>query len=82
MIFGSYGRSFAEKYGLKIPICAECHTASDYLFYRIHDNVKAEALSKMLGQAIWEKNYYMDMCKLKNDEARERFIELYGQSFM
>lgn len=85
LIFGTYGRAFSDKYGLIIPVCPSCHVAAEFIPDRIHDNTKAEALSKMLGQAIWEKNYYKDLWYQLNrghDEARERFIELNGMSYL
>ena len=56
-----------------------------HTLYQIHDNPRAEDLSKMLGQAIWEKNYYKDLyyhLNKDNDEAREQFREQYGKSFL
>lgn len=86
LLFGTHGRKFADKYGLTIPICDACHTRGEYLCGRIHDNSMAEALSKVAGQLAWEKNYYKDLYNNMNegadDEARNRFIELYGRSFL
>lgn len=85
LIFGTYGRGFSDRYGLTLPICPSCHNTAEYPVDRIHDNPKAERLSKMLGQAIWEKNYYKDLWYQLNkgdDEARERFIELNGISYL
>lgn len=49
-------------------------------FHELHKSGIAMDFSKMLGQAIWEKNYYMDLYnnlnKTKIDEARDRFREL------
>ena len=49
LIFGTSGRAFSEKYGLKVGICPKCHTRSEYVTCRIHDNVKAEQLSLTYG---------------------------------
>lgn len=54
LIFGSAGRELSEKDGLKVPVCNNCHNMGQ-VSMRIHDNPMAEKLSKMLGQAIWEK---------------------------
>ena len=54
LIFGTSGRAFSEKYGLKVPICATCHKCGE-IKSRIHDNPMAEHLSKMLGQAMYEQ---------------------------
>lgn len=84
-LIGGSNRQLSEKYGLTIPVCARCHTSGEKLEDSIHNNPRAEDLSKMLGQAIWEKNYYKDLWYQLNrgeDEARERFIEIFGQSYI
>lgn len=80
LIFGTSGRAFSEKYGLKVGICPKCHTRSEYVTCRIHDNVKAEQLSKMLGQAIFER----EMIKqgYTQDEARQKMIAECGRSYL
>jgi hypothetical protein len=73
LICGISNRDFADKYGLTIPVCAICHN-------ELHESGVAVMLSKMLGQAIWEKNYYKDLYYNLNrdeDEARDRFRELH-----
>ena len=80
LLFGTYGRKFAEEHGLKVPICAACHTRSEYLCERIHDNTMAEKLSKMLGQAFYECDK-RGQGMSQNDE-RSEFIREYGQSFI
>lgn len=71
LIFGTGARPLAEKDGLKVPACNRCHNMGSML-NRIHDNPMAECLSKMLGQAIWEKEY----------GTREQFRKRYGQSYL
>lgn len=80
MIFGTSGRNFAEKYGLKVPICVRCHTQSEYLCDRIHDNPMAERLSKMLGQAIFERD--MIAKGMSQKEARDKIITEHGRSYL
>ena len=73
LICGTSGRKFSDKYGLTVPLCAICHN-------ELHESGVAVMLSKMLGQAIWEKNYYKDLYYNLNrdeDEARDRFRELH-----
>jgi len=86
LITGTSGRNFSERYGLTIDICPSCHNGAVKPEDRIHGNPRAEDLSKMLGQAIFEKNYYMDLYNNLNredeDEARIRFIELNGKSYL
>lgn len=76
LICGTYGRTFSDEYGLMIPLCATCHN-------ELHASGVAMKLSKMLGQAIWEKNYYKDLYYGLNrdeDEARERFTEIHDDN--
>ena len=80
LIFGTSGRQFAEKYGLKVPICAACHTQSEYLCERIHDNTMAEKLSKMLGQAVWECDIVSK--GMSQNDARMQFIKECGRSYL
>ena len=79
MIFGK-GRQFAESWGLKVPICASCHTRSERLCDRIHDNTMAEKLSKMLGQAIYERDRALE--GMSQNDIRERFIKENGGSYL
>jgi hypothetical protein len=71
LIFGTAGRELAEKDGLKVPTCNKCHNMGK-LTERIHDNPMAEKLSKMLGQAIYEKDI----------GNREEFRKRYGKSYL
>ena len=75
LVFGTAERWLSEKDGLKVPICNNCHNMGDKL-NRIHDNPMAEKLSKMLGQAIWEKQFYRTQ---ENDPARAAFMKRYGR---
>lgn len=78
LLFGTGIRNLAEEDGLKVPICTQCHTNAP-VKSRIHDNPMAEKLSKMLGQAIYERNLCAEGVPL--DEARELFRRRYGKSF-
>ena len=79
LIFGSSLRRLADEDALYLDLCDDCHNMGK-LTERIHDNPAAEALSKMLGQAIWEMN---DIAKGSTAlEARDHFLERYGQSFL
>ncbi len=70
LLFGNK-RALAEKDGLKVPICNNCHNTGPVLS-RIHDNPMAEILSKMLGQAIYEAKI----------GTREDFRRRYGKSYL
>lgn len=80
LIFGTSGRDFAEKYGLKAPICATCHTSSEFVIDRIHDNTMAERLSKMLGQAVWERDRALE--GMSKEDIRDRFIKERGVNYL
>ncbi|MEY8518599.1 hypothetical protein AALC25_17210 [Lachnospiraceae bacterium 29-84] len=71
LLFGSGIRALAEQDGLKVPACNDCHNMGQ-LSERIHDNPMAEKLSKMLGQAIYEKEI----------GSREEFRARYGKSYL
>ncbi len=92
LIFGTAGRELSEKDGLKVPTCNNCHNMGDKL-NRVHDNPMAEKLSKMLGQAVWERNWILkDAVHDKDDEeeiqalesriARKEFLKRYGKSYL
>ncbi|WMC91228.1 hypothetical protein [Kineothrix sp. MB12-C1] len=78
LIFGNGRRKLAEEDGLKAPICGKCHTMGEKVG-RVHDNSMAEKLSKMLGQAIYERNECTKGVSL--DDARENFRKRYNVSF-
>lgn len=77
-VFGNGMRNLAEEDGLKAHTCDRCHTLGK-LLERIHDNIMAEKLSKMFGQAIFERNEVSKGATI--DEAREKFRKRYGQCF-
>lgn len=57
--------------GLKVPACNKCHNMGKQI-ERIHENIMAEKLSKMLGQAIYESKI----------GTREEFRKRYGKSYL
>lgn len=81
LIFGTAGRELSEKDGLKIPVCNNCHNMGQKLC-RIHENPMAERLSKMLGQAIWEKEWISANNQQESRKAREAFRKRYGRSYL
>lgn len=85
LIYGRGLRDLADQDGLWIPLKhSEHNLSSDGLVYQIHGNPAAEKLSKMLGQAIFEKEYYRnynEFCK-GADIAREAFRRRYGISYL
>ena len=71
-------RQLAESDGIKVPVCNSCHNMGK-VTERIHDNVMAEKLSKMFGQAIWERNEVAKGVSI--DEAKSKFRARYGRSY-
>ncbi len=71
LVFGSGKRKMAEEDGLKVPVCNHCHTMG-HGTECIHGNIMAERLSKMLGQAVYEKQV----------GTRGQFRERYGKSYL
>lgn len=76
LLFGS-SRAKAELYGIKIPICASCHTMGNS---RIHDNPVGERLSKMLGQAIFERE--MALKGADREECKRLFLEEFDMFYL
>lgn len=71
LLFGNGTRALAEEDGLKVPCCNRHHN-SGAINERIHDNSMAEKLSKIFGQAIFEKEI----------GTREDFRKRYGKSYL
>ncbi|MBS6954902.1 MAG: hypothetical protein KH230_16925 [Enterocloster asparagiformis] len=78
LIFGK-SKDFSEENGLKIPMCNKCHNMGKTL-ERIHDNPKAEWLSKVVGQLGWEKHAVAG--GMTEKEAREAFRQCHGESYL
>lgn len=81
LIFGTSKRKLADEDEIYISLCNRCHNMAVKPQDRIHGNSQAEALSKMLGQAMWERNYIADT-GYGLEECRERFIERYGRNYL
>ena len=87
LIFGNSLHRLADDDGLIIGLTnAEHNMSSKGTINQIHGNPAAEHLSKMLGQAIWERNYLIEKTELPFDdlasEAREAFRARYNRSFL
>lgn len=92
LIFGTAGRELSEKDGLKVPTCNNCHNMGNKL-NRVHDNPMAERLSKMLGQALWEREWILkdaihdkdnekEAQRIERQVARKEFRKRYGKSYL
>lgn len=86
LVYGRGIRELAEEDLLWIPLThAEHNMSPEGIPYQIHGNPAAEKLSKMLGQAIFEKEYYRhynDLFKFDEDISREAFRKRYGISYL
>lgn len=71
LVFGNGRRELADQDGLKIPCCANCHTLGRNT-EKIHGNSKAERMSKMMGQLVFESRI----------GSREEFRKRYGVSYL
>ena len=80
LIFGMSLRALSDEDKLTIPLCDEHHNMAVKAIDRIHGNPTAEKLSKMLGQAIWERNKIAS--GIAESEVRELFIKRYGRSYL
>lgn len=82
LIFG-VERARADMDGLIIPLCNNCHNMAGGT-QTIHGNSMAEAMSKMIGQLAWEKQYYKDHAGEhgETDPARCAFMKQYGRSYL
>ena len=89
LIFGSGLRKLADEDGLLLPLTNREHNTGP-IPERIHDNIAAEKLSKMLGQVTWELEYTSQLLAKKDGrskedcrtEAREAFRRRYGLSYL
>ncbi len=87
LIFGNGLHKLADEDSLIIGLTnAEHNMSSKGTINQIHGNPAAEKLSKMLGQAIWERNYLVDKYQLPfddlEDECRTAFMNRYSKSFL
>lgn len=81
LVFGMSQRVLSDADRLTIPLCNKCHNMATKPVDRIHDNTTAEKLSKMLGQAIFERDYII-INKADGEEARSAFMARYGRNYL
>jgi hypothetical protein len=79
LLFGRGIRPLADRDGLTIPICDDCHNMGDKL-ERIHDNPMAEKMSKIIGQLAYEKRKVSE--GMTEEQARESFRKRYSNSYL
>ena len=81
LIFGTSQRALSDSDNLTIDMCNDCHNMAQKPVDRIHGNTMAEKLSKMLGQAIYERDYII-LNKCDGEEARGAFMARYGRNYL
>lgn len=82
LVFGQGIRKLADEDRLTLPMCNKCHNMSNHLTTQLHDNPMAEALSKMVGQLAFEKEFYRFSTSGNVDKARMTFMKRYGRSYL
>lgn len=82
LLFGKGIKPLADADGIKMRCCNNCHNMAIKASDRIHGNIVAEKFSKMLGQALWELNYISKGNNELKEEARQKFRERYGKSYL
>lgn len=78
---GTANRRIAEKYGLKVWLCPECHRTGKY---SVHKCRATDIALQKDGQAVFEDRYIKDY-PYKNhakNAAREAFREAFGRSYL
>lgn len=73
LVYGVSNRRLSDEDGLIIPICRSCHDS-------IHRNSVSGNLSKMFGQAIFERNECAKGSSI--EDARKLFRKRYGRSYL
>lgn len=66
IFFGTGNRKLSEKYGMKVPLCIECHTGHK----GVHHNRELDIRIKQLAQIEFEKNY-----------SFEEFMMIFGRNY-
>jgi len=83
LIEGNGKRELSEKYSLTIPLCADCHNMSKN---SIHLNPKMKAMSNIIGQLEFERQWLIEKYQLPFDdlgeEAREEFRRVFTKSYL
>lgn len=69
-IFGAFNRSRADRDGLKVYLCHECHNEPPN---GVHHNRKNNLRLKQIGQKAWMEHY---------GKSEADFIKEYGKSYL
>jgi len=66
VFFGVSKRKLSERYGMKVPLCIDCHTGNK----GVHRNRELDIHIKQLAQIEFEKNY-----------SFEEFMRIFGRNY-
>ena len=80
-IHGYANRKIAEKEGLWVYLCYECHRTGKYA---VHQDKNTDIALERDAQTIWEERYIKDYPYNNHatEAAREAFIALFGKSYL
>lgn len=85
-IEGTANRKLSEKFGLKAPVCDDCHNMTKN---SMHLNPKMQTLGHIIGQLAYERRFVSEKLSLPfeeieaiEDEARESFRKVFGKSYL
>lgn len=80
---GGSKRQIADREGMVIGLCNDCHNMSDN---SVHFNRKLTVMCHLLAQEAWMKKYIIEKCGLDYDETEQEAIEAFrkmaGESFL
>jgi len=79
LLFGTFGREFSEKFGLKVPMCNRCHNMGKNSEC-VHGGSLSETMSRIIGQLSYEKMKVAE--GMSEREARKDFQSEFGSSFL
>ena len=80
-IHGTANRQIAEREGLKVWLCHECHRTGRHA---VHACKQTDLYLEREAQTVWESNYIKDYPYENHAEeaAREAWIRLFGKSYI
>lgn len=83
LVEGNGKRDLSDRYGMTIPLCADCHNMTKN---SVHLNTKMNAMSHIIGQLWYERQYIAEKAELPfedlGEEARESFLKTFGKSYL
>lgn len=65
---GTANRKLSERYGLKVYLCLEHHTAGPFA---VHNNARVQRLIQGNAQKVFEKKY-----------SHEKWMEVFGRNYI